>query len=87
MINNQRFWLTTQSKGDHKKGLHITQIKKKEDETFCIFPRANQQKVSPFMCKKEEEGNLFDFNDIRLELVLEILQYMTAARKDRALVL
>ena len=87
MINNQRFWLTTQSKGDHKKGLHTTQIKKKREETFFIFPRENQQKVSPFLCKKEEEGNLFDLNHIRLELVFEILQYMTAARKDTALVL
>ena len=74
MINNQRFWLTTQSKGDHKKALHTTQIKKKErKETFCIFPKANQQTASPFLCKKEEEGNLFDFNDTRIEVVLEIL--------------
>ena len=41
----------------------------------------------PFLCKKEEEENLFDFNDMRIELVLEILYYMTAARKDRARVL
>ncbi|KAK2547610.1 hypothetical protein P5673_032391, partial [Acropora cervicornis] len=34
---------------------------------------ANQQTVSPFLCKKEEEGILFDLNDMRTELVLEIL--------------
>ena len=70
MISNQRFWLTNQSKGDHKKGLDTPEIKKtKRKETFCIFPKANQQTVlSPFLCKKEEEGNLFDFNDMRIEL-------------------
>ena len=74
MISNQRFWLTTKSKGDHKKGLHTPQIKKKKKETFCIFPKANQQTVSPFLCKKEEEGNLFDLNHMRrIELILEIL--------------
>ena len=70
-----RFWLTTQSKGDHKKGLRTPQINKKKErkETLCIFPKANQQTVSPFLCKKEEEGILFDFDDMRIELVLEIL--------------
>ena len=35
---------------------------------------------------KDEQGNLFDFKDMRTEFVSEILYYMTAARKDRVLV-
>ena len=53
MISNQRFWLTTQSKGDHKKGLHSPQIKKrKEKELSVYFPRQISEQFHPFCARK-----------------------------------
>ena len=41
-------------KGRPQERVTYTAIKKKRKETFCIFPKANKQTVSPFLCKKEE---------------------------------
>ena len=42
-------------KGRPQERVTYTAIKKKKrKETFCIFPKANQRTVSPFLCKKEE---------------------------------
>ena len=60
MINNQRFWLTTQSKGDHKKGLHTTQIRKnnnkekKEKKLSVYFPRQISKQFYPFFARKRK---------------------------------
>ena len=54
MINSQRFWLTTQSKGDHKKGLHTTQIKKKGKELSVYFPRQISKQFHPVCARKRK---------------------------------
>ena len=71
MVNDQRVWLTTQSKGDHMKGLHATQTKK----IYIFFLDTSQGKSAKCftLSVKDEEGNLFDLNDMKIEFVLEFL--------------
>ena len=53
------------------KELHTTQIQKqnKNKNNFVHIPR----QISFILSVKDEEGNLFDFSDMRIEFVLEVL--------------
>ena len=68
MVNNQRFQLTTQSKGNHLKGLHTTQIKQKtKNKSVYIFQAKSANSFT--ISVKDGQGNLFDFKDMRPDFV------------------
>ena len=73
MVNNQRFQLTIQSKGDHLKGLHTTQIKNKKQKKKSVYISQGKSANNLTISVKDEQGNLIDFKDMRTEFVSEIL--------------
>ena len=52
------------------KGLHATQTKKK---IFFLDTSQGKSANSFTLSVKDEEGNLFDLNDMKIEFVLEFL--------------
>ena len=55
------------------KGLHTAQIKKKNKKGNFLYISQGKSANTFTLSVNNEEGNLFDINEIRIEFVLEFL--------------